>query len=51
MPGIRNALTFSATAPRYDLPPPALDEHGEEIRAWLATDYASADQPGNERRN
>ncbi len=35
VPGIRNALTFSATAPRYDLPPPALDEHGEEIRAWL----------------
>jgi crotonobetainyl-CoA:carnitine CoA-transferase CaiB-like acyl-CoA transferase len=41
MPGIRNALTFSATAPRYDLPPPALDEHGEEIRAWLA----GPDQP------
>jgi crotonobetainyl-CoA:carnitine CoA-transferase CaiB-like acyl-CoA transferase len=36
VPGIRNALTFSATAPRYELPPPALDEHGEQIRAWLA---------------
>jgi crotonobetainyl-CoA:carnitine CoA-transferase CaiB-like acyl-CoA transferase len=36
MPGVRNPLTFSATEPRYDLPPPALDEHGEEIRAWLA---------------
>jgi crotonobetainyl-CoA:carnitine CoA-transferase CaiB-like acyl-CoA transferase len=36
MPGIRNALTFSATAPRYHLPPPALDEHGEQVRAWLA---------------
>ena len=36
VPGIRNPLTFSATAPRYDLPPPALDEHGEAIRAWLA---------------
>jgi crotonobetainyl-CoA:carnitine CoA-transferase CaiB-like acyl-CoA transferase len=36
VPGIRNALTFSATQARYDLPPPALDEHGEEIRAWLA---------------
>jgi hypothetical protein len=35
MPGIRNALTFSATAARYDLPPPALDEHGELIRDWL----------------
>lgn len=36
VPGIRNALTFSATAPRYSLPPPGLDEHGEQIRAWLA---------------
>jgi crotonobetainyl-CoA:carnitine CoA-transferase CaiB-like acyl-CoA transferase len=36
VPGIRNALTFSATRARYDLPPPALDEHGEQIRAWLA---------------
>ena len=36
VPGIRNPLTFSTTAPRYDLPPPALDEHGEAIRAWLA---------------
>jgi crotonobetainyl-CoA:carnitine CoA-transferase CaiB-like acyl-CoA transferase len=36
VPGIRNPLRFSATAPRYDLPPPALDEHGEQIRAWLA---------------
>jgi crotonobetainyl-CoA:carnitine CoA-transferase CaiB-like acyl-CoA transferase len=36
VPGIRNPLRFSATAPRYDLPPPAADEHGEQIRAWLA---------------
>jgi crotonobetainyl-CoA:carnitine CoA-transferase CaiB-like acyl-CoA transferase len=36
VPGIRNPLTFSASRPRYDLPPPALDEHGEQIRAWLA---------------
>ena len=35
VPGIRNPLTFSATAPRYELPPPGLDEHGKEIRAWL----------------
>jgi crotonobetainyl-CoA:carnitine CoA-transferase CaiB-like acyl-CoA transferase len=38
VPGIRNPLRFSATAARYDLPPPALDEHGDEIRAWLAAD-------------
>ncbi|MBO0831528.1 MAG: CoA transferase [Actinobacteria bacterium] len=36
MPGIRNPLTFSTTQPRYELPPPALDEHGDQIRAWLA---------------
>ncbi|MDG4821431.1 CaiB/BaiF CoA-transferase family protein [Asanoa sp. WMMD1127] len=35
VPGVRNPITFSATPPRYDLPPPGLDEHGEEIRAWL----------------
>jgi crotonobetainyl-CoA:carnitine CoA-transferase CaiB-like acyl-CoA transferase len=36
VPTIRHPLTFSASAPRYDLPPPRLDEHGDEIRAWLA---------------
>lgn len=36
VPGIRNPLTFSDTEPRYELPPPALDEHGEQVRAWLA---------------
>lgn len=34
---VRHPLTFSVTPPRYDLPPPRLDEHGEEIRAWLAS--------------
>jgi crotonobetainyl-CoA:carnitine CoA-transferase CaiB-like acyl-CoA transferase len=36
IPVIRNPIGFSATPPRYDLPPPGLDEHGAEIRAWLA---------------
>lgn len=36
-PTIRHPLTFSVTPPRYDLAPPALDEHGDQIRAWLAT--------------
>jgi crotonobetainyl-CoA:carnitine CoA-transferase CaiB-like acyl-CoA transferase len=36
VPGVRNPITFSATPPRYDLPPPGLDAHGEEIRAWLS---------------
>jgi crotonobetainyl-CoA:carnitine CoA-transferase CaiB-like acyl-CoA transferase len=33
---VAHPLRFSATAPRYDLAPPRLDEHGEQIRAWLA---------------
>lgn len=36
MPSIRNPITFSATPARYQLPPPALDEHGAVLRAWLA---------------
>jgi crotonobetainyl-CoA:carnitine CoA-transferase CaiB-like acyl-CoA transferase len=36
MPSIRNPITFSATPARYDLPPPGLDEHGAQLREWLA---------------
>ncbi|MGY1671711.1 CaiB/BaiF CoA transferase family protein [Geodermatophilus sp. SYSU D00710] len=36
VPSVRNPITFSATAAEYRLPPPALDEHGAEIRRWLA---------------
>jgi crotonobetainyl-CoA:carnitine CoA-transferase CaiB-like acyl-CoA transferase len=36
MPGIRNAIGLSATPSHYRLPPPELDEHGAEIRRWLA---------------
>jgi crotonobetainyl-CoA:carnitine CoA-transferase CaiB-like acyl-CoA transferase len=36
MPSVRNPITFSDTAATYRLPPPALDEHGDEIRRWLA---------------
>jgi crotonobetainyl-CoA:carnitine CoA-transferase CaiB-like acyl-CoA transferase len=36
MPGVRNPVTYSETPPRYDLPPPSLDEHGDEIRRWLS---------------
>jgi crotonobetainyl-CoA:carnitine CoA-transferase CaiB-like acyl-CoA transferase len=35
IPGVRNPITFSATPAGYRLPPPGLDEHGEEIRQWL----------------
>jgi crotonobetainyl-CoA:carnitine CoA-transferase CaiB-like acyl-CoA transferase len=36
VPSARNPITFSETPVDYRLPPPALDEHGEEIRAWLS---------------
>ncbi|WP_346618694.1 CoA transferase [Blastococcus montanus] len=36
VPSVRNPITFSATPPAYRLPPPDLDEHGAEIRRWLA---------------
>ncbi|WP_411152456.1 CaiB/BaiF CoA transferase family protein [Streptomyces sp. A30] len=45
VPGIRNPIAFSATPPRYDLPPPALDEHGDEIRAWLKTAHTRTEHP------
>ncbi|WP_328330643.1 CoA transferase [Kribbella sp. NBC_00382] len=34
-PTVRNPITFSATQAEYRLPPPSLDEHGAELRAWL----------------
>jgi crotonobetainyl-CoA:carnitine CoA-transferase CaiB-like acyl-CoA transferase len=37
VPSVRNPITFSASPAEYRLPPPALDEHGAEIRRWLAT--------------
>ncbi len=36
-PAIRHPVTFSVTPARYPLPPPVLDEHGEELRGWLAS--------------
>jgi len=35
VPTVRNPVRMSATPPRYDLPPPALNAHAAEIRAWL----------------
>ena len=37
VPSVRNPIRFSDTPADYRLPPPALDEHGEEIRRWLAS--------------
>ena len=42
MPGIRNPIGLSATPARYRLPPPELDEHGEQIRRWLASPRPAA---------
>ena len=37
VPTTRHPIRFSATPVRYRLPPPELDEHGVEVRTWLAT--------------
>lgn len=35
VPTVRHPISFSATPPRYHLPPPDLDADGAELRAWL----------------
>ena len=35
VPSVRHPIRFSDTPADYRLPPPSLDEHGEEIRRWL----------------
>ena len=47
VPSVRNPIRFSATPPDYRLAPPALDEHGDEIRRWLA-EPAPASAPEKE---
>ncbi|HEX3593259.1 MAG TPA: CaiB/BaiF CoA-transferase family protein [Pseudonocardiaceae bacterium] len=37
VPTTRHPIRFSETPVRYHLPPPELDEHGKELRAWLST--------------
>ena len=41
IPMIRHPVSFSRTPPRYTLPPPALGQDSEQIRAWLS--QASSD--------
>ena len=36
VPGVRHPITLSENPAGYRLPPPELDEHGAELRAWLA---------------
>jgi crotonobetainyl-CoA:carnitine CoA-transferase CaiB-like acyl-CoA transferase len=49
VPSIRNPITFSATPARYDLPPPRLDEHGEQVRAWLSAPREEQEEPRSSR--
>jgi crotonobetainyl-CoA:carnitine CoA-transferase CaiB-like acyl-CoA transferase len=37
VPTTRHPIRFSATPAVYRLPPPELDEHGDELRGWLST--------------
>src|SRR4051812_19982071 len=36
VPSVRHPIPLSETPVDYRLPPPRLDEHGDEIRAWLS---------------
>jgi crotonobetainyl-CoA:carnitine CoA-transferase CaiB-like acyl-CoA transferase len=38
VPTTRHPIRFSATPAVYRLPPPELDEHGDELRRWLGTE-------------
>jgi crotonobetainyl-CoA:carnitine CoA-transferase CaiB-like acyl-CoA transferase len=40
VPTTRHPIRFSATPVSYALPPPELDEHGDEIRKWLEDEDA-----------
>jgi crotonobetainyl-CoA:carnitine CoA-transferase CaiB-like acyl-CoA transferase len=43
LPSIRNPIRFSESEPSYRLPPPSVDEHGAEIRRWLAEPAGEGD--------
>ncbi|WP_395727811.1 CaiB/BaiF CoA transferase family protein [Nakamurella sp.] len=43
VPSVRNPIRFSVTPPDYRYPPPALDQQGEQVRAWLGTAREAAD--------
>lgn len=46
VPVIAHPVRYSKTPPWYPLPPPGLDEHGNEIRAWLAAGSAPGPSGG-----
>lgn len=35
VPGVRHPLKFNTVQPRYELPPPELGEHTEQVKDWL----------------
>ena len=41
VPTVRNPIRLSRTPPSYRLPPPALDEHEADVRAWLTAPRVS----------
>jgi crotonobetainyl-CoA:carnitine CoA-transferase CaiB-like acyl-CoA transferase len=41
-PGVRHPVIFSQTPPSYRLAPPELDEHGDDIRGWLASSASAS---------
>jgi crotonobetainyl-CoA:carnitine CoA-transferase CaiB-like acyl-CoA transferase len=45
VPSVRNPVRMSATPARYDLAPPALDAHGDEVRAWLGLPRHAENHP------
>ncbi len=42
VPSVRNPIRLSETPPDYRRPPPRLDEHGADIRAWLSAPEETA---------
>jgi crotonobetainyl-CoA:carnitine CoA-transferase CaiB-like acyl-CoA transferase len=42
-PTMRHPVAFSKTPASYPLAPPELDEHGDQIRAWLAAEEGAAE--------
>ena len=49
VPSVRNPITLSETPADYRLRPPGLDEHGDEIRRWLAGVVPAADDEEQRR--
>ncbi len=43
IPTVRNPIRFSATPARHELPPPALNADGDEIRSWLGHPIKNGD--------